>query len=108
MLLHAGRRDVASIAERVWYPIWDAGLKLGHSVCTAREALTLADGDMDTATALLSARHIAGDDSLTTDLAVRARRQWEQRSKRWLQELANRVDRATRKRVRSRSCSSPT
>jgi [protein-PII] uridylyltransferase len=92
MLLHAGRRDVASIAERVWYPIWDEGLKLGHSVCTAREALTLADGDMDTATALLSARHIAGDAALTTDLAVRARRQWEQRSKRWLQELASRVD----------------
>ena len=92
MLLHAGRRDIGSIAERVWYPIWDASLKLGHSVCTAREALTLADGDMDTATALLSARHIAGDASLTTDLAVRARRQWEQRSKRWLQELGNRVD----------------
>jgi [protein-PII] uridylyltransferase len=92
MLLHAGRRDVGSIAERVWYPIWDASLKLGHSVCTAREALTLADADMDTATALLSARHIAGDVSLTTDLAVRARRQWEQRSKRWLQELGNRVD----------------
>lgn len=92
MLLHAGRRDIASIAERVWYPIWDASLKLGHSVCTAREALTLADGDLDSATALLSARHIAGDASLTTDLAERARRQWEQRSKRWLQDLANRVD----------------
>ena len=92
MLLHAGRRDIAAIAERAWYPIWDASLKLGHSVCTAREALTLADGDMDSATALLSARHVAGDASLTTDLAVRARRRWEQRSKRWLQELANRVD----------------
>jgi [protein-PII] uridylyltransferase len=92
MLLHAGRRDIGSIAERVWYPIWDTGLKLGHSVCNAREALTLADGDLDSATALLSARHIAGDVSLTSDLATRARRQWEQRSKRWLQELANRVE----------------
>src|SRR6202030_242312 len=44
------------------------------------------------ATALLSTRHIAGDVSLTTDLAVRARRQWEQRSKRWLHELGNRVE----------------
>jgi [protein-PII] uridylyltransferase len=41
---------------------------------------------------LLSARHVVGDDSLTADLAERARRQWEQRSKRWLHELANRVD----------------
>ena len=55
MLLHAGRRDVGAIAERLWYPIWDEGLKLGHSVCTAREALTLADDDLDTATSLLSA-----------------------------------------------------
>jgi len=61
MLLHAGRDDIASIAERVWYPIWDEGLKLGHSVSTIREALTLADTDLDSATALLSARHIAGD-----------------------------------------------
>jgi [protein-PII] uridylyltransferase len=36
MLLHTGRRDIGSIAERVWYPIWDESLKLGHSVCTAR------------------------------------------------------------------------
>jgi [protein-PII] uridylyltransferase len=92
MLLHAGRKDIAAIAERIWYPIWDTGIKLGHSVCTVREALTLADSDLDSATSLLSARHIAGDESLTADLAARALRQWEQRSKRWLQDLANRVE----------------
>ena len=92
MLLHAGRKDIAPVAERVWYPVWDAGIKLGHSVCTVREALTLAESDLDSATALLSARHIAGDESLTADLATRALRQWEQRSKRWLQDLANRVE----------------
>ena len=92
MLVHGGRRDVATVAERVWYPIWDEGMKLGHSVCTVREALTLADSDLDSATALLSARHLAGDASLTADLASRALRQWEQRSKRGLQDLANRVD----------------
>src|SRR5688572_11533598 len=30
LLVHAGRGDVAQVAERVWYPIWDEGLKLGH------------------------------------------------------------------------------
>ena len=73
MLLRDPRRDVKSISERIWYPIWDAGLKLGHSVCTQREALAIADEDLDTATALLSARHIAGDASLTADLAAAAR-----------------------------------
>src|SRR4051794_19745191 len=92
MLLRSPRRDVKAVSERVWYPIWDAGVKLGHSVCTQREALELADNDLDSATALLSARHIAGDASLTTDLKAAARSQWERRSKRWLEDLAARVD----------------
>src|SRR5687768_8707423 len=33
-LLHDGRSDVGDIAERLWYPVWDAGLKLGHAVRT--------------------------------------------------------------------------
>jgi [protein-PII] uridylyltransferase len=80
------------ISERVWYPIWDAGLKLGHSVCTPREALDIAEEDLDTATALLSARHVAGDASLTMDLRTAARSQWERRSKRWLEALDARVE----------------
>ena len=91
MLLRSPRRDVKSISERIWYPIWDAGLKLGHSVCTQREALEIADEDLDTATALLSARHIAGDASLTDDLNAAAHSHWEQRAKRWLEALRARV-----------------
>ena len=91
MLLRSPRRDVKSISERIWYPIWDAGLKLGHSVCTQREALDIADDDLDTATALLSARHIAGDAALTADLSAAARSHWEQRAKRWLEALRARV-----------------
>jgi [protein-PII] uridylyltransferase len=26
VLLHDGRKDVADVAEAVWYPIWDEGL----------------------------------------------------------------------------------
>ena len=92
MLLRSPRRDVKAISERIWYPIWDAGLKLGHSVCTRREALEIADEDLDTATALLSARHIAGDAALTADLSAAARSHWEQRAKRWLEALRARVD----------------
>jgi [protein-PII] uridylyltransferase len=92
MLVHAGRRDIATIAERVWYPVWDAGLKLGHSVSTVREAITLAESDMDSATSLLSARHLAGDPALTEELSAKAHRQWEQKARKWLNELANRVD----------------
>ena len=92
VLLHTGRADVAEIAERVWYPIWDEGLKLGHAVRTVREALALAEDDLDTATSLLTIRHIAGDDNLTSELSAAARQRWEKRAKRRLEQLAESVE----------------
>ena len=91
VLLHAGRSDIGALADRVWYPIWDEGLKLGHAVRTPREALALAADDLDTATSLLQVRHVAGDDDLTDDLARRSLEQWQKRAKRWLEELSRRV-----------------
>ena len=64
ILLHAGRRDIGELADRIWYPIWDEGMKLGHSVRTVKEALALAADDLDTATSLLDTRHLAGDRTL--------------------------------------------
>src|SRR5882672_11078710 len=60
MLLHDARADVASVADAIWYPIWGKGLHLGHSVPTPKEALRLAADDLAPATALLSARQVAG------------------------------------------------
>ena len=97
MLVHDRRSGVAEVADRVWYPIWDQGLHLGHSVCTVREALSLASDDLDTATALLAARHVAGDASLTAQLAASALSQWRNRSKRALNDLAVRVEERHRK-----------
>ncbi len=91
LLLHTGVKDVAAVAERIWYPIWDEGLKLGHSVRTAREALALAADDLDTATSLVTIRHLAGDPTMTADLAERAIALWRKRATRWLLEISSRV-----------------
>jgi [protein-PII] uridylyltransferase len=91
LLLHTGRADIGTFADRIWYPIWDEGLKLGHAVRTPRDALALAADDLDTATSLLQIRHLAGDEDLTDDLARRALAQWQRRAKRWLAELSRRV-----------------
>src|SRR5437868_45985 len=77
VLVHGDRSDIADVADRLWYPIWDARLKLGHSVRTVRQALSLAGGDLDTATSLLDVRHLAGDETLTDDLRARALSQWQ-------------------------------
>ncbi len=90
-LLHDGAVDVAETAGQIWYPIWDAGLKLGHAVRTPKQALEAASDDLDTATAALTARHLAGDRSLSDGLAERALAQWRKRSKRWLAELGAKV-----------------
>ena len=34
--------DGSEVADGLWYPIWDTGLKLGHEVRTVRDTLSLA------------------------------------------------------------------
>ena len=88
LLLHGRKVDVGSLADQLWYPVWDAGLKLGHAVRTVKETLQLAAEDLDTATSLLSVRHLAGDIALTEQLARSARTDWVRRGDRRLGELA--------------------
>lgn len=81
LLLHAGRDDSSELAERLWYPIWDEGVQLGHSVRTVTEAVGLAGRDLHTATSLLDMRCLAGDAELAAELAERSERQWVSRSR---------------------------
>ena len=91
LLLHDGRADIAPIADAIWYPVWDTGVKLGHAVRSSKEALTLAGADLDSATAVLQARHLAGDEALTRSLVAKMEELWVKRAKRLLPELAARV-----------------
>jgi [protein-PII] uridylyltransferase len=80
--------DGSAVADGLWYPIWDTGLKLGHAVRSVRDTLSLAAEDLETATALLSARHVAGNASLTEELAEKAKAGWRKRGRKWLDDLA--------------------
>jgi [protein-PII] uridylyltransferase len=84
--------EVKQLAERVWYPLWDAGLKLGHGVRSVKDALSLAHDDLDTATSLLDTRLIAGDAAIAADLQTRAVAAWRGKSARWLTALGASVD----------------
>ena len=63
---------IDELAKELWYPLWDAGLKLGHAVRSLDDQLALAGDDLDTATSLLSARPLAGDDELAPAWSPRA------------------------------------
>ncbi len=66
------REAAAEIADALLYPLWDAGLSVGHQVLDAGEALDLAQDDLATATSLLDLRPLAGDRALVDDLVARA------------------------------------
>ncbi|MFC9788009.1 [protein-PII] uridylyltransferase [Rhodococcus sp. NPDC127528] len=67
---------VAEVADRLWYPLWDAHIKLDHSVRTVPQAIQVASSDLTAALGLLEARHIAGDEELSNLLIGGVRRQW--------------------------------
>jgi [protein-PII] uridylyltransferase len=74
LLAPPGAVDAARrVADRLLYPLWDAGIRVGHAVRTPRDAAHLASGDLSTATALLDLRHVAGEPGLTGELARTAR-----------------------------------
>ena len=87
LLVHDGVRNIADIASRAWYPVWDAGLKLGHAVRTPKETQQMCDTDLDTATALVTARFLAGSEELAESVISSARDGWRRRGREWLVTL---------------------
>ncbi|MBW4716674.1 [protein-PII] uridylyltransferase [Saccharothrix obliqua] len=76
VLVHDGRAGVEAVAERLWYPLWNSGIGLDHSVRTVGEALRVAADDLRTALGLLELRHVAGDPEISGRLAAGARQAW--------------------------------
>ena len=96
MLVHNEADDIDSLADRIWYPLWDEGFKLGHSVRSVDQTLRLAGTDLETATSLLNARLVAGDSSLVQELLARNEAQWADQTRDRLDELARNVARRHR------------
>jgi [protein-PII] uridylyltransferase len=87
LLLHGGRDDIASIADRIWYPVWDSGAELDHAVRTVPQARRVARSDLKVALGLLSARHVVGDPDLTERLRAGALEDWRSAAPARLAEL---------------------
>jgi [protein-PII] uridylyltransferase len=92
LLVHDGVKGIAKIADALWYPIWDAGLNIDHSVRTIRESVGVVDSDLRSALALLSARPIAGDERLAHDVAAQTEARWVARPRVTLERLRSAID----------------
>ncbi|MCF3963208.1 nucleotidyltransferase domain-containing protein, partial [Streptomyces fuscigenes] len=90
LLLHDGAPSaaVAALAEHLWYPVWDLGLALDHSVRTPAEARRTAADDLKAHLGLLDARPVAGDAALATALRTTVLADWRNHAVRRLPELA--------------------
>ncbi|MFT4596911.1 MAG: [protein-PII] uridylyltransferase, partial [Paracrocinitomix sp.] len=89
MLLHNGwdEADLEEAAQALWFPVWDEKIALGHSVRTIAQSIELASSDLETATSLLSLRHLAGDAELSDDLVEQSSRCWRKNRRKWLPEI---------------------
>jgi [protein-PII] uridylyltransferase len=89
VLLHDNVSDdvLQEVADKLWYPLWDANIRLDHSVRTVSGALGVANSDMMAALGLLEARYIAGDAGLAAALIDGVRRQWRSAIRTRMNEL---------------------
>ncbi|MDX3056536.1 [protein-PII] uridylyltransferase [Streptomyces sp. NE06-03E] len=90
LLLHDGSADagaVATLADRIWYPVWDLGLALDHSVRTPGEARRTAGEDLKVQLGLLDARPVAGDLGLVAGLRTAILADWRNQAPKRLPAL---------------------
>lgn len=70
MLIHDGEAHpeiaggISGLADRLWYPMWDAHIDLDHSVRTLEDCRSIAHTDVEAGLALLDIRYLAGDRTL--------------------------------------------
>lgn len=93
-------RGVSDAAVKaVLYPLWDAGLTVGHSVRTIDEALAAAEQRLENVAALMDARFLAGERKLFDEFMKRFNR--------WLPGRATPILRELRARELQRRSSEP-
>ncbi|MGY5763898.1 [protein-PII] uridylyltransferase family protein [Brachybacterium sp. DNPG3] len=92
-----GPEESARLASAVWYPIWDSGTSLDHSVRSPLECEKVARDDLRAAISLLDLRLVVGDQELVDDASARVRAQWRREARLRINDVVELAeDRSTR------------
>ncbi len=94
VLLHDGKHAArtSALAESLWYPLWDSGIRLDHSVRTPAECADVAGRELSAGVGLLDLRVIAGDGDLVAGARTALLGSWRSNARRRLPELLSSLD----------------
>ncbi|HMM96643.1 [protein-PII] uridylyltransferase [Phycicoccus sp.] len=91
VLVHSERslpaKELTALADRVWYPIWDAGVRLDHSVRTVTQCRQVAAGDLTAAVGMLDLAAVAGDAQLVAAARSTVAHDWRGNARKRLPSL---------------------
>jgi [protein-PII] uridylyltransferase len=87
VLVHEEGVDPGRVAAEVWYPLWDSGTRLDHSVRSLSEMVAAGAADLKVALGLLDVRHVAGDPNLTLRLRGSVLTAWRRDARERLPDL---------------------
>jgi [protein-PII] uridylyltransferase len=91
VLVHKGRKNISGTADKIWYPVWDEGISLDHSVRRPGDVLAMASEDLRVALGLLDARVVCGDPKVAEPVLEGALDRWIKQKPPWLGVLADLV-----------------
>ena len=86
-----GVRDIRAIADALWYPLWDNGIRFDHSVRTLAECRSIASTDLSAAVGLLDLSFVAGDEDIVTTARAAVAQDWRKAARGRLGEVAESV-----------------
>ncbi|MFC6706254.1 [protein-PII] uridylyltransferase [Flexivirga alba] len=96
VLLHDGRSmstsAISELADRIWYPLWDKGVRLDHSLRTPKECRAVASDDLTAAVGLLDIELGAGDPLLVAQVRQSIAHDWRANARKRLPEVLESLD----------------
>ncbi len=87
LIVRSSASAEAGLAERIWYPLWDSGVRVDHAVRTAGEARLVAAEDLRALLGLLDARCVAGDPEPVQRVVSSVLADWRAAARRRLPDL---------------------
>jgi [protein-PII] uridylyltransferase len=95
VLVHSERalpaKELTALADRIWYPIWDAGVRLDHSVRTVSQCRQVAAADLTAAVGMLDLAPLAGDGELVAAARSTVAHDWRGNARKRLPQLVEAV-----------------